>query len=498
MFDAIYARQSIYREGSISIETQVEMSEKACKNPVRYYKDAGFSGGNTNRPEFQRMMRDIESGIIQRVVVYRLDRISRSLLDFADTWTSLDKHGVKFVSVTENFDTSSPMGQAMLYIAAVFAELERKDIVSRVKDNYYARSKSGYWLGGSAPFGFDLNREDGAGKGVLQPNKHIETVKRIFKEYAVPLVSLSEIAKELNEENIAAPRSYWSAINLSRILFNPCYVKADVSIYSYYKNLGIEIFSPIEEFTGTNGCQLLGKTVRDKNRTKTTGTTYNKRTLANMRLVVSQWDGVIEPELFLKCLEKLETNQQLGKNGAGKHTWLSGLIKCGECHYALCVSTEKRVNGERAKSLRCSGRITRKVCEAMSFPHILDLEQEVQRAIEKVLSECKTMEAQTEKNPELNIEIYKVEEEINNLLTVLKSSVASEKVIGIVNAEMTRLTKLHKKLLEEQQKKKVPIILEKINFDELSFDEKKKVAYTYIKKIDVFVKPSRICIEWKL
>ena len=121
--DAIYARQSVDRKDSISIESQIEF----CKYELRGgnykdYKDKGFSGKNTDRPRFQELMADIKRGLIRRVVVYKLDRISRSILDFATMMELFQQYNVEFVSSTEKFDTSTPMGRAMLNICIVFAQ----------------------------------------------------------------------------------------------------------------------------------------------------------------------------------------------------------------------------------------------------------------------------------------------------------------------------------------------------------------------------------------
>jgi len=155
--DAIYARQSVDRKDSISIESQIEF----CKYELRGgnfkdYKDKGFSGKNTDRPRFQELMADIKRGLIRRVVVYKLDRISRSILDFATMMELFQQYNVEFVSSTEKFDTSTPMGRAMLNICIVFAQLERETIQKRVTDAYYSRCQRGFHMSGAAPYGFKL------------------------------------------------------------------------------------------------------------------------------------------------------------------------------------------------------------------------------------------------------------------------------------------------------------------------------------------------------
>ena len=127
--DAIYARQSVDKKDSISIESQIEFCKYELKGGnCKEYTDKGYSGKNTDRP----LGRDIKRGVIAKVIVYKLDRISRSILDFANMMELFQQYNVEFVSSTEKFDTSTPMGRAMLNICIVFAQLERETIQKRV------------------------------------------------------------------------------------------------------------------------------------------------------------------------------------------------------------------------------------------------------------------------------------------------------------------------------------------------------------------------------
>ena len=122
--DCIYARQSVDRKDSISIESQIDFCKYELKGgSCRVFKDKGYSGKNTDRPEFQKLLGEIRKGKVRRVIVYKLDRISRSILDFATMMELFQEYDVEFVSSTEKFDTSTPMGRAMLNICIVFAQL---------------------------------------------------------------------------------------------------------------------------------------------------------------------------------------------------------------------------------------------------------------------------------------------------------------------------------------------------------------------------------------
>lgn len=146
--DAIYARQSVDKKDSLSIEGQIERCRRYAEGEPAVFQDRGFSGKNTKRPAFQELMDAVEAGRVRKILVYRLDRFSRSIVDFGRVWERLERQNVAFQSVTEQFDTSSPMGRAMLNIVMTFAQLERETTAERVKDNYRHRFQLGAWPGG--------------------------------------------------------------------------------------------------------------------------------------------------------------------------------------------------------------------------------------------------------------------------------------------------------------------------------------------------------------
>ena len=144
MYDALYARQSVEKVDSISIESQLEYCRHEARgNPCREYIDRGYSGKNTNRPAFEQLLADVRQGKVARVIVYKLDRISRPILAFANMMQLFQQHRVEFVSSTERFDTSTPIGRAMLHIFNVFAQLGRGNIQKRGTAPPYPRGQKG-------------------------------------------------------------------------------------------------------------------------------------------------------------------------------------------------------------------------------------------------------------------------------------------------------------------------------------------------------------------
>ena len=162
----IYSRKSKFTGKGESIENQIELCRKYIAmhygreeaEDALVYEDEGFSGGNMERPQFKKMMADSYKTPFAAIVVYRLDRISRNIGDFAGLIEDLGNREIDFISIKEQFDTSSPMGRAMMYIASVFSQLERETIAERIRDNMRELAKTGRWLGGTTPTGYESER----------------------------------------------------------------------------------------------------------------------------------------------------------------------------------------------------------------------------------------------------------------------------------------------------------------------------------------------------
>ncbi|MBX3356510.1 MAG: recombinase family protein [Phycisphaeraceae bacterium] len=149
--------------------------------PTRY-DDGGFTGGNIDRPAVQRLLADIDAGLIDCVVVYKVDRLSRSLLDFARMMESFERHGVSFVSVTQQFNTTHSMGRLTLNILLSFAQFEREIISERTRDKIAATKRKGMWSGGRPILGYDIDRLPGGNRLVVNAAE-AERVRRIFELY---------------------------------------------------------------------------------------------------------------------------------------------------------------------------------------------------------------------------------------------------------------------------------------------------------------------------
>lgn len=489
--NAIYVRQSIDKKDSISIETQIQFCKKEIpeNEETKIYTDKGFSGKDTNRPDFSSLIKDIEQGKIKRVVVYKLDRISRSISDFADIIENFQNHNVDFISTSEKFDTSTPMGRAMLYIIMVFAQLERETISERIRDNYYSRGKLGVWLGGVPPFGFERIKVTLNGKKAtsIQPNEDMELVKRIFEEYAYTGKSLGGIAKPLYMET----GNMWNNIKLSRLIQNPAYVKANADVYNFYKSKKTVIIDEIEKFDGTKGCTIYGKYDRGTNKFSN---------LDRLILSVGLHDGIIDSKTWLICQNKIAQNKQIKNSGKGKTTWLTGLTKCGYCGYSVIISKYKDMH-----YLRCSGRYSHNKCNPDYKQHHLSKVEKIAEAevchfldkhANKVL-EFRSAAPESEVNA-YKIELIQCEEQINNLISALGES--SKNTTRYVNERIEKLDSHRTELLEKINKAviEIPALSLPSSEDFMSFDleHKKEITHKIINRI--LISNDKIEIEWKV
>ena len=490
---AIYARQSIDKKDSISIETQIEACNRCCDGEYRVYSDKGWSGKNLDRPQFQQLLKDIRAGEIHKLVVYKLDRISRSLNDFSNLMETFKKYGVEFASTVETFDTSTAIGRAMLGIIMVFAELERENILLRVKDNYYARGEKGLYLGGVPIYGFDKipTRLDGIKTSVLVPNSDMPTVEYIFSAYRESGCSLGNIVRTLNEQGVLSPAgTLWDSSKLSRLLRSPVYVCADMEVYRYFKEKGARISNPAEDFTGEHGCFLYGK--RESNERKYTD-------VHDHVLSIGLHDGVISSELWLDVQRKLDGNTQLKKGRSGTYSWLTGLLKCGRCGYAMRV-----VSGEY---FYCSGKANHHICEGISGkPKIEAAEQAVYAELKQKFNEIRELhptgkQQVSPKANKLKMQLETLNSQIDNLVDkIAETSAAIGKVLEeklerlIAEREGVRqeLEKLGGDKPRQSYESVIPLLDE---FPDMPTEVKRQIASQFIAKVLMW--EDRLEIQWK-
>lgn len=329
---AIYARRSKIVDTGDSIENQISLCKNYLKNigitNIKVYSDEGFSGKNTDRPEFIKLMKDAKEKKFDILICYKLDRLSRNIGDFSNLINDLEKYNISFISVVEQFDTTSAMGKAMMYICSVFSQLERETTSQRVSDNMYSLASNGYWLGGECPLGFTNERKSFIDKNgttrsysQLTPIKEeISLVKLIFTKYW-ELKSLSQVEKYMLQNNIKTRHNKdWSKTTIKNILINPVYVKSDISVFNYLKSIGANVYGNADSIHGI----LIYKKRKGKN--------GKLRSPSEWIYAVSNHKGIIDSSTWLKTQEMINVNKIKSPNKRCSNTaLLSGLIRCSKC-----------------------------------------------------------------------------------------------------------------------------------------------------------------------
>lgn len=237
---AIYTRKSS-EEGLEQDFNSLHAQREACASYVKsqasegwsnlpeHYDDGGLSGGTLERPALKRLMGDIEAGKIDIVVVYKVDRLTRSLLDFAKLVEAFDKAGTSFVSVTQSFNTTTSMGRLTLNMLLSFAQFEREVTAERIRDKIAASKARGMWMGGNPPLGY---QPDGRSLAIVE--EHAAVVRDIFKRY-ISIGNVRLLANELIDEYVHVPErttgtgrpmggGSFSRGQLYKLLSNPIYV----------------------------------------------------------------------------------------------------------------------------------------------------------------------------------------------------------------------------------------------------------------------------------
>ncbi|CDK97864.1 Resolvase [Magnetospirillum gryphiswaldense MSR-1 v2] len=226
---AVYTRKST-EEGLEMEFNSLDAQRESCEAYVAsqkaegwvlvptHYDDGGFSGGTLERPGLRRLLADIETGLVDVVVVYKIDRLSRSLMDFSKLVEVFDRNDVTFVSITQSFNTTTSMGRLTLNILLSFAQFEREVIGERVRDKVAASRRKGIWMGGPVPFGYRC-----ADRKLLVVEEEAATVRMIFERF-IRIGSATLLVKELAEEGITRRGKKLDKGGLYKLLANPLYI----------------------------------------------------------------------------------------------------------------------------------------------------------------------------------------------------------------------------------------------------------------------------------
>ncbi|QUH20130.1 recombinase family protein [Alkaliphilus sp. B6464] len=518
---AIYARKSKFTGKGESIENQIEMCKdyvnKHLNNPeIILYEDEGFSGGNSDRPEFQNMIAAAEKGMFDILVCYRLDRISRSIVDFSNIMEILEENDIAFVSIREQFDTSTPMGRAMMFISSVFAQLERETIAERIKDNLMKLARTGRWLGGVAPTGYQGKREyyydekmQKKSSMMLVPVKdELDLVTTLYKKY-IELDSLSGLMSWTLVNNIKSKNGKdFDMVALKTILTNTVYVKTDEYLYEWFDKQGYDIANEKKDYKG-NGVFTYNKYQNRRNKS------HKIKDISEQIVAIGKHKGIINSKDWVKVQEMLQANSKKApRTGTGENGLIGPILYC-ECgsrmrialkytdgevkHYYYKCRTKEESHSTRCNMKNLNGIKTDEIVENALKQLKFNKGVLADQLREKVVSIEKTSRSTISGSDKYISEIEKHEKSIENLTMQLsenQGSVASKYIIKQIEGLDSKINDLKKKLknLENEkthsalERENVKILLQSIDrfhdrFDDADIFERRKLVQAIVSRI---------------
>lgn len=516
---AIYSRKSKYTGIGDSIENQIEMckeyiTQKLGKNiKLCIYEDEGFSGSTIDRPQFKKMMHDIELKKINALVCYRLDRISRNVADFSSTLEILQENNCSFISISEEFDTSTPMGRAMIYIASVFAQLERETIAERVRDNMMELAKNGQWTGGKIPLGFISQRvkhtnDVGLQKeySILKINKEeMNFVEFLYKKY-LELGSLHKLEVYITQNQLKSRNGImFEKSSLKIILQNPVYVKANNKVVEYLKANNWTVYGEPDGMHSLLSYNKTEQAIRNGKHVKI------KKTKDERFMAMSNIVGAIEPELWLAVQKQFDENKdKFPRLGKTHNALLVGKLKCGKCKEYMLVQHGRlsKITGKKFFYYTCSlkRKSHKKLCdngnakadyvENLVIKSLKLLSKSKKTFISK-LREINLAKSRAEKNSigkiSLENSLKEKRKQIDTLVTSLsKCNGIEDIIIDRIKALKIECTKLENKIIdidnsvkkEKQNKLNLDLIESILNecetIDILPRDKQKQIIDTLI------------------
>lgn len=497
---ACYGRKSIYSDKSDSTDVQYNFAEEYCKSHytdyvLTRYEDEGYTGANTDRPDYNRLISNIKEKQINIVICYKIDRISRNVSDFSNFFSILSQHNVEFVSIKEQIDTSTPLGRAMMYICSVFAQMERETIAERVKDNLLELAKSGKWAGGMAPMGFKRERVTIGNKShvilVEDPEKlpYLNMIADTFLDGHYSLNGLERYFKTNGIKSITG--KYLSSTQIYNILKNPIYATADKTTLEYFKSLGCTIGCDENKFTGEYGIMPYGRTFGGKKKM------HQINPPEKWVISVGLHRPLMSSEKWLAIQKRFGQNT-INKTAKHKIGILKGALRCS-CGYTMRVKhkVDKTYN-KVYDDYFCPNRARRGIeyCDR-PFTHVDILDQAVINILKGIALDRPTIDNYVDKSdtiysrPSASIQkdIDTIKQKISNITSTLSSNTEStaakyliqeienldkkitELKYELINAERNeRNTKNHQKETEDKYKAVCHIVdnMETLDYDELN------------------------------
>ena len=409
---AIYTRKSVITNKGDSIGVQMKQSAdyamSQLKLPEDYefeqYSDKGLSGYYADRPDFQRMLHDIDAGKIRAVACYKLDRISRKTSDLMRLLEYLEKNDVILLVCSNNINTQISTSKIIIQVLAIIAEFERDILTERIQDNLMELSKDGRWMGGQTPTGFDKQRvATGSGKNksavsfLVPIPEQREQIQLIFKKF-LETRSYNRTCVYMNENGYVTKNGLPFRLRaISDILHNPVYCTADSTAYHFFYDNGANVAGSIEDFDGKHALSGYNKTDHIKDEHEDSTFFNPKFTQLSYRKPINDWiisvgkhEPFISSEDWIAAQELMkDIEEQHNRPHRATNALLSGLMICPKCGKILNVVSEsgRWTRGRPRFKYVCPGH-RKKECDYLAVDGV-KLDDQVVRQLATLVDEQK-------------------------------------------------------------------------------------------------------------
>ncbi|MFC1771512.1 recombinase family protein [Candidatus Margulisiibacteriota bacterium] len=466
------------REGD-SLEEQENELKKFCEfrgfHIHQIYIEKGKSGGNTNRPEYQKLIKDVEAKKIDAVIVKKLDRLSRSLLDFENLMTIMQKNEVEFISIKESFDTTNALGKAMLRVALVFAQLEREQTSERLIDVLDYRASQGLYNGGIRPYGYtNVNKE------LIPYKKEKDILEVIFKTF-VETESTTATQNTLNEAGFRNRNNLaWDKRGIHNILNNPIYIGKMRWKENIYQGIHPPIISE-ELFNKVKDIFTSRRHIRNSNKI----------------------GGLLRGHLFCACGSEMKPNYTKKRNENMYYYYrcsstmnTARKAKCGNKYLNMITTNQQIIEN----MLSYSSEANLKNFKAKAEVHNKKIQKQIiayEAEIDGLEKHFQEIKSKQEKYLDSLISHQFTQQERQLINSKLGEFSLQEKQIkGQIYKQRFELSKKVESLLSVDQLKKA-LIFFKINYQQLSEKELKNWFYENVSKI-IYQSEKEVVIYFKL
>ena len=510
-----YGRKSYFVDNSES--TQMQFVE--CDNYIRrlfsqeeissvsYYEDDGFVRWNMDRPGMNQLKEDISSGLIDCVVIYKIDRVSSEMLGFCQFYTYLREHDVKFITVKDGIDTTTPIGEAMMYLAVIFSGLEVRTDSLRITDNMNHLAASGFWCGGKPPIGYDIIQVEMGKKShkTLTFNQAEIEYKQmlidIFLENGFTLQNMETYCR--NNGITTLQGKFLSTTQLYSMLTSPHCVQNTPAMYDYFSEKGCQMDpeSPREKWDGSHGIMVYGRTCEKKIGGK------KKHQLAppdNWKVSIGMHEPYLSDEMYFRILNQF-THNVFSKKAKYHMPLLKGTLRC-KCGRLMSMSRKKKVDGSVSTWYYCPKRM-RAGAEACDMAQIktdllddqvLAIFREIESdpaAIQRFLKEKKTKKSSSSAIRSQMDQIQAKIQRLTDALSTSGESAAAKYIVGQIEKLDQEYSELRRKLMglnaqerkdaqneKSAMEKRQEIIRLLNNFDDFSSEERNEIAKDVLKE----------------